>query len=218
MTLCSASGSAERTMCCIAADVQLGRNVKIYSFVNLYGCRIGDDTVIGPFVEITRGVTIGRCCKIQSHSFICDGVDIEDEVFVGHGVMFVNDRFPQATTNSGKRVTTEWTRERTVIRRRASIGSGAIIMGGIEVGQGALIGAGAVVTRDVRPDAVVAGVPARLIRPTREPRGPTGDGIGQALQAMAAMPPNGARAPHGVESHLPGGPVDSRSGRVRRAP
>ena len=142
----------------------MGRDVAIVGFVNLYGCEIGDLTRIGPFVEIQRDVTIGRRCKIQSHSFICEGVEIEDEVFVGHGVMFINDRAPRATTPAGEMVTGEWTLERTIVRRGASIGSGAIVMGGVEVAEGALIGAGAVVTHDVAPGAVVAGVPARLIR------------------------------------------------------
>lgn len=149
----------------IADDVQLGRDVRIHAFVNLYGCRIGDETRIGTFVEIQKGVVIGRRCKIQSHSFVCEGVTIEDEVFVGHHVCFINDRFPRATTDDGSlQSESDWTIERTVVRRRASIGSGAVVLGGIEIGEGALVGAGAVVTRDVPPGAVVAGNPGRVIR------------------------------------------------------
>jgi UDP-2-acetamido-3-amino-2,3-dideoxy-glucuronate N-acetyltransferase len=143
-------------------DVELGENVVVFSFTNLYGCRIGDETRIGPFVEIQRGASIGRQCKIQSHTFICDGVTIEDEVFVGHGVMFINDRYPRATTGDGARQTeSDWELLPTRICRRASLGSGAVIMGGVTVGAEAVVGAGAVVTRDVDPGAVVMGVPAR---------------------------------------------------------
>jgi acetyltransferase-like isoleucine patch superfamily enzyme len=134
----------------------------VWSFTNLYGCRIGDDTRIGSFVEVQRGAVIGSACKISSHTFICDGVEIGDEVFVGHGVLFVNDKFPRATTPAGDPQTTaDWSLLRTVVEDRASLGSGAVILGGIRVGAGALVGAGAVVTKDVAPDEVVAGVPAR---------------------------------------------------------
>ena len=143
-------------------DVEFGSNVTVWSFTNLYGCRIGDDTRIGSFVEVQRGAVIGSACKISSHTFICDGVEIGDEVFVGHGVLFVNDKFPRATTESGDPQTTaDWSLLRTVVEDRASLGSGAVILGGIRVGAGALVGAGAVVTKDVAPDEVVAGVPAR---------------------------------------------------------
>jgi UDP-2-acetamido-3-amino-2,3-dideoxy-glucuronate N-acetyltransferase len=138
-------------------DVQFGDDVVVLSFTNLYGCRIGDRTRIGPFVEIQRGAVVGADCKIQSHTFICDGVTIEDEVFVGHGVMFVNDKRPRAAG--------EWELLRTVVERGASIGSGAVILGGVRIGSGALVGAGAVVTRDVARGEVVAGVPARATRP-----------------------------------------------------
>lgn len=149
----------------IGPDVELGRDVVVHAFVNLYGCRIGDGTRIGTFVEVQKGVSIGSRCKIQSHTFICEGVTIEDEVFVGHHVCFTNDRVPRATTPGGTLQTdADWTLERTVVRRGASIGSGAVILSGIEIGAGALIGAGAVVTRDVAPDSVVAGNPARLLR------------------------------------------------------
>jgi UDP-2-acetamido-3-amino-2,3-dideoxy-glucuronate N-acetyltransferase len=143
-------------------DVAFGEGVVVHSFTNLYGCSIGDGTRIGPFVEVQRGASIGARCKIQSHTFVCDGVTIEDEVFVGHGVMFINDKFPRATTEGGELQTEEdWTLLPTVVERRAAIGSGAVLLGSVRVGAGALIGAGAVVTKDVPPGAVVAGVPAR---------------------------------------------------------
>jgi acetyltransferase-like isoleucine patch superfamily enzyme len=154
----------------ITESVVLGENVKIFhpSLVNLYGCRVGDETKIGAFVEIQKNSTIGARCKISSHTFICEGVEIEDEVFIGHGVMFTNDRFPRATTDGGGLQTeADWAVEPTRIRRGASIGSNVTIVCGITVGEGALVGAGAVVTRDVPPHAVVAGVPARVIGDTR---------------------------------------------------
>lgn len=149
----------------IAADVKLGRDVRIYAFVNLYGCTIGDESRVGTFVEIQRGVVIGRRCKIQSHTFICEGVTIEDEVFVGHNVNFINDKFPRATTEDGSLQTDEdWALQSTRVGRRASIGTGAVILGGVRIGEGAIVGAGSVVTKDVPPHGVVAGNPARLIR------------------------------------------------------
>ena len=151
--------------CCIAPDVKLGRDVAVYNFVNLYGCEVGDGTRVGSFVEIQRGARVGRNCKISSHSFICEGVEIEDEVFVGHGVKFINDKYPRATNDSGALQTdADWTLLRTTVERRASIGTGAVILGGVRVGAGATVGAGAVVTRDVPPGATVAGNPARVIR------------------------------------------------------
>lgn len=151
--------------CIIAPDVKLGRDVKIYSFVNLYGCEIGDETRIGTFVEIQKGARIGARCKISSHTFICEGVRIEDEVFIGHGVMFINDRHPRATNPDGTSQTeADWQLERTIVRRGASIGTNATILGGIEIGERATIGAGAVVTKSVPADATVAGNPARLLR------------------------------------------------------
>ena len=145
-------------------DVEFGRNVVVMPFTNLYGCRIGDDTRIGPFVEIQRDATVGARCKIQSHSFVCTGVEIGDEVFVGHGVVFINDRFPRATDDSGEPQTSAgWTLERTVVEHGATLGSGAAILGGVRIGSGALVGAGAVVTRDVAPGETVAGVPARAL-------------------------------------------------------
>ena len=151
--------------CIIADDVKLGRDVKIYNFVNLYGCEIGDETRIGTFVEIQKGARVGARCKISSHTFICEGVRVEDEVFIGHGVMFINDRYPRATNPDGTPQTeADWQLERTIVRRGASIGSNATILGGIEIGERATIGAGAVVTKNVPADATVAGNPARVIR------------------------------------------------------
>jgi len=149
----------------IAPDVRLGRDVRIHGFVNLYGCEIGDETTIGPFVEIQRSAVIGARCKISSHAFICSGVRIEDEVFVGHHACFTNDRFPRATREGGTlQREGDWTVEPTRVGARASIGSGAVVLPGIEIGEGALVGAGAVVTRDVPAGAVVAGNPARVLR------------------------------------------------------
>src|SRR5581483_1508247 len=141
----------------IAPDVVLGRDVSIYGFVNLYGCTIGDETKIGCFVEIQRGVTVGARCKISSHSFLCEGVTLEDECFIGHGVMFINDKWPRATSESGAlKNDADWELAPTRVRRGASIGSGAVILCGVTVGERAVVGAGAVVTRDVPADAVVA--------------------------------------------------------------
>src|SRR5437867_4240107 len=149
----------------IAPDVKLGRNVRLYAFVNLYGCEIGDETSIGTFVEIQKGAKIGARCKIQSHSFVCEGVTIEDEVFVGHNVNFLNDRYPMATTSGGRvKRDRDWQLERTLVKRRAAIGTGAIILPGITVGEEAVVGAGAIVTKDVADRTVVAGNPARVIR------------------------------------------------------
>jgi acetyltransferase-like isoleucine patch superfamily enzyme len=149
----------------IAPDVKLGENVKLARFINLYGCAVGDNTKIGAFVEIQKNATVGRNCKISSHSFICEGVTIEDDVFIGHGVMFINDSYPRATTGNGNLQTeTDWKVERTVVRKGASIGSGATILANVTIGENALVGAGSVVTRDVPPNAVVAGNPARVFR------------------------------------------------------
>ena len=149
----------------IASSVILGENVSLQDFINLYGCRIGDNTKIGPFVEIQKNVTVGRNCKIQSHSFLCEGVSIADEVFVGHGVMFINDRYPRSATASGALQTEgDWKVVPTVIKKGASIGSNATILCGVTVGEGAIVGAGSVVTKDVPPGVVVAGNPARIIR------------------------------------------------------
>jgi UDP-2-acetamido-3-amino-2,3-dideoxy-glucuronate N-acetyltransferase len=146
-------------------DVEFGENVVVSAFTNLYGCRIGDETRIGPFVEIQSDAVIGARCKIQSHSFICTGVELEDEVFVGHGTLFINDKFPRATTDAGAmKSSADWQLLRTVVGRGAALGSGAVVLGGIRIGAAALIGAGAVVTRDVDPGETVAGVPARVRR------------------------------------------------------
>jgi UDP-2-acetamido-3-amino-2,3-dideoxy-glucuronate N-acetyltransferase len=148
----------------VASSVRLGRGVVIHhpDLVNLYGCEVGDDTKIGAFVEIQKNASIGARCKISSHTFVCDGVQIEDEVFVGHGVMFINDRYPRATTGGSLQTEADWQVVPTRVRTGASIGSGAVIMCGVTIGERALIGAGAVVTHDVPADTVVAGVPARL--------------------------------------------------------
>lgn len=143
-------------------DVILGKNVKIYDFVNLYGCEIGDETRIGTFTEIQKGVKIGKKCKIQSHTFLCEGVEIEDEVFIGHNVVFINDKTPKACIN-GKLVTNEWKLLPVKVKKGATIGSGAIIMGGVEIGENALVGAGAVVTKNVPAGETVVGIPARSV-------------------------------------------------------
>jgi UDP-2-acetamido-3-amino-2,3-dideoxy-glucuronate N-acetyltransferase len=148
----------------LLSNVDFGEDVVVQAFTNLYGCRIGDHSRVGPFVEIQSGVEIGASCKIQSHSFICTGVTVEDEVFVGHGVIFINDKRPRSTTDEGELQTDEdWELIETVIERRASLGSGSIIMGGVRVGAGAIVGAGAMVTKDVAPGEVVAGNPARAL-------------------------------------------------------
>jgi len=149
----------------IAPDVRLGRNVRLHGFVNLYGCEIGDDVKIGTFVEVQKGVKIGARCKISSHTFICEGVTIEDEVFIGHGVTFTNDLYPRATNEDGQLQTdADWHCIPTLIKRRAAIGSGATLLCGITIGEGAMVGAGSVVTKDVPAGAVVAGNPARIVK------------------------------------------------------
>ncbi len=148
----------------IAPDVKLGRDVRVQAFVNLYGCEIGDETSIGTFVEIQKGVKIGARCKIQSHTFICEGVTLEDEVFVGHNVNFLNDRLPAATNRDGSRKSdADWRLEPTLVKRRAALGTGAVILPGVTIGAGAIVGAGAVVTRDVPDGVTVVGNPARPI-------------------------------------------------------
>lgn len=149
----------------ISDDVKLGDDVRIFAFTNLYGCEVGDGSKVGTFVEIQKGAKVGKRCKISSHSFICEGVTIEDEVFVGHGVTFINDRYPRATNVDGSVQTDEdWSCDSTLVKCRASIGSGATILGGVTIGENAVVGAGSVVTKDVPPNAVVAGNPARLMK------------------------------------------------------
>ena len=150
---------------CVAPDVRLGRDVKLSKFINLYGCEIGDESKIGAFIEIQKNATVGRRCKISSHTFICEGVTIEDNVFIGHGVMFINVSYPRATAADGNLQTeADWKVERTVIKKGASIGSGATILSSITIGENAIVGAGSVVTKDVPPNSIVAGNPARVFR------------------------------------------------------
>jgi acetyltransferase-like isoleucine patch superfamily enzyme len=150
---------------CIAPDVKLGKNVKLSKFINMYGCTIGDDTKIGAFVEIQKNASVGNNCKISSHTFICEGVTLEDEVFIGHNVVFTNDLYPRATSDTGQLQTeSDWTCIPTLVKRGASIGSGAVLLCGITVGENAMIGAGSVVTKDVPPNTIVAGNPARVIK------------------------------------------------------
>lgn len=152
----------------IAPDVKLGKDVRIFGFTNLYGCEIGDEVKIGTFVEIQKGARIGKRCKISSHTFICEGVTLEDEVFIGHNVTFINDRFPRATNEAGELQTqSDWACVPTLVKRGASIGSSATILCGITVGEGAIVGAGSVVTKDVPAHTVVAGNPARVLKKTR---------------------------------------------------
>ena len=153
----------------VSEEVVLGANVQLNKYINLYGCRIGANTKIGPFVEVQKGATIGENCKISSHTFVCEGVTIEDEVFVGHGVTFVNDTYPRATgANGGLQTEDDWVVETTVVRRGASIGSGATILANVTVGENAIVGAGSVVTRDVPPGVIVAGNPAKVFRRINE--------------------------------------------------
>ncbi len=148
----------------IAPDVKLGKNVRIFGFTNLYGCEVGDDSKIGTFVEVQKGSKIGNRCKVSSHTFICEGVTIEDEVFIGHNVVFTNDLFPRATANGALQTEADWKCVPTLVKRGASIGSGAVLLCGITIGENALVGAGSVVTRDVPANAIVAGNPARVMK------------------------------------------------------
>jgi acetyltransferase-like isoleucine patch superfamily enzyme len=150
---------------CIADDVKLGKDVKLSKFINLYGCEVGDETKIGAFVEIQKNASVGKRCKISSHTFICEGVSIEDNVFIGHSVTFINDRLPRATTEDGDLQTeADWKVERTVVKKGASIGSGSTILSNISIGENAIVGAGSVVTKDVPPNTIVVGNPAKFLR------------------------------------------------------
>jgi acetyltransferase-like isoleucine patch superfamily enzyme len=158
------SGNANEYQC-IAPSVKLGKDVKLSKFINLYGCEVGDGTKIGAFVEIQKNATVGKNCKISSHTFVCEGVTIEDGVFIGHGVMFINDSYPRAVTEDGQLQTeADWKVEHTVIKKGASVGSGSTILANLTVGENALVGAGSVVTKDVPPNAIVAGNPAKVMR------------------------------------------------------
>ena len=149
----------------VAPDVKLGKNVKLSKFINLYGCEVGDETKIGAFVEIQKNATVGKRCKISSHTFICEGVTIEDNVFIGHGVMFINDSYPRATAAGGNLQTeADWKVERTVVGKGASVGSGATILANLTIGENAIVGAGSVVTKNVPPNSIVAGNPAKVLR------------------------------------------------------
>ena len=156
---------SDHEFCSIAPSVKLGQSVKLSKFINLYGCSIGDETKVGAFVEIQKNASVGRRCKISSHTFVCEGVTIEDNVFVGHGVAFINDSYPRATTPEGElQNESDWKVEKTVVKRGASIGSGSTILANLVIGENAIVGAGSVVTRDVPPNAIVAGNPARVLR------------------------------------------------------
>jgi acetyltransferase-like isoleucine patch superfamily enzyme len=153
------------TYLCISPDVKLGQGVKLAKFINLYGCEIGDETKIGTFVEVQKNATIGKRCKISSHTFVCEGVTIEDNVFIGHGVTFINDIYPRATTaEGGLQTEADWKVERTIVKKGASIGSGSTILANVTIGENAIVGAGSVVTKDVPANAIVAGNPAKVLR------------------------------------------------------
>jgi UDP-2-acetamido-3-amino-2,3-dideoxy-glucuronate N-acetyltransferase len=156
--------STQEKFLCIAPDVRLGADVKLAQFINLYGCQVGDGTKIGAFVEIQKNARVGKSCKISSHTFICEGVNIEDNVFVGHGVTFINDTYPRATAGGQLQTEADWKVERTLVKKGASIGSGATILSNISIGENAIVGAGSVVTKDVPPNSIVAGNPARVLR------------------------------------------------------
>ena len=157
---------------CIAPDVKLGKGVKLSKFINLYGCEVGDETKIGAFVEIQKNAKVGKRCKVSSHSFICEGVTIEDNVFIGHSVVFINDTYPRATSPSGALQTEQdWQVEKTLVKQGASIGSGSTILANVTIGENAIVGAGSVVTKDVPANSIVAGTPARFLRHVMEPMG-----------------------------------------------
>lgn len=157
--------------CCISNDVKLGQGVKLSKFINLYGCSVGDGTKIGAFVEVQKNAHIGGCCKISSHTFICEGVTIEDDVFIGHGVMFINDTYPRATANGALQTEADWAVEPTLVKKGASIGSNCTILSHVTIGENAIIGAGSVVTKDVPANTIAAGNPARILRSIDEENG-----------------------------------------------
>ena len=159
---------AESSYLCIAGDVKLGCDVRLSKFINLYGCEVGDETKIGAFVEVQKNAKIGKRCKISSHTFVCEGVTIEDNVFVGHGVTFINDSYPRATSDGRLQTEADWKVEPTVIKKGASIGSGATILSNMTIGENAIVGAGSVVTKDVPPNCIVAGNPAKVLRYVEE--------------------------------------------------
>lgn len=155
---------------CISPDVKLGKDVKLSKFINLYGCEVGDETKVGAFVEIQKNAKVGRRCKISSHTFICEGVDIEDNVFIGHGVTFINDSYPRAANPDGSLQTEkDWQVERTLVKQGASVGSGATILSNVVIGENAIVGAGSVITKDVPPNSIVAGNPAKILRYIEQP-------------------------------------------------
>jgi acetyltransferase-like isoleucine patch superfamily enzyme len=155
----------------IAPSVKLGLNVKLSKFINLYGCEIGDETKIGAFVEVQKNATIGKRCKISSHTFVCEGVTIEDNVFIGHGVMFINDSYPRATTDGQLQTESDWKVERTVVKKGASVGTGVTILANVTIGENAIVGAGSVVTKDVPANTIVAGNPAKVLRQIHQTQG-----------------------------------------------
>ena len=168
----------------IAPDIKLGKDVKIYDFVNLYGCQIDDNSNIGAFVEIQKGAKVGKNCKISSHTFICEGVTIEDDVFVGHNVAFINDSYPRATAGGQLQTEADWTVEKTLVKKGASIGSGATILSKITIGENAVVGAGAVVTKDIPPSTIVAGNPARILRKIDSQPSAPGEPVGSGSNRL----------------------------------
>ena len=156
---------------CIAPDVRLGDNVRLSKFINLYGCEIGDETKIGAFVEVQKNATVGKRCKISSHTFVCEGVTIEDNVFIGHGVMFINDTYPRATTDGQLQTESDWKVERTIVKKGASIGTGVTILANVTIGENAIVGAGSVVTKDVPANTIVVGNPAKVLRQIHQTQG-----------------------------------------------
>jgi len=174
--------------CSISPDVKLGRNVKLSRFINLYGCSIGDDTKIGAAVEVQKNAHIGSNCKISSHTFVCEGVTIEDNVFIGHGVMFTNDTYPRATTDGVLQTEADWAVEPTLVKKGASIGSNSTILCNVTIGENAIVGAGSVVTKDVPPNTVVAGNPARVLRTLESPMRAMTPSPAEKEEKIAAMP------------------------------